>query len=240
MASGEWRDLAGLMIVATIAASALVASYEAIQRLLHPQALEYLGAVMVAAVIGFLGNEAVAVFPHPGGPADRQRRADRGRLPRRAWTAGRASPCWSGAIGVWAGYPLADPVVGLVISVAIFAIVWQSARLVWPARSTPWNPRSSTRLPMRRSRSERRGGLGGQGSVGRASLARRAARDGTGRFSVAAGHAIAKEVRHQLLHHLPHLGSVMVHVDPGARAAERHHRIGAHAHDGLPIHSHNE
>jgi cation diffusion facilitator family transporter len=33
-----------------------------------------------------------------------------------------------GAIGVWAGYPLADPIVGLLISAAIFVIVWQSAR----------------------------------------------------------------------------------------------------------------
>jgi len=61
-----------------------------------------------------------------------------------------------------------------------------------------------------------------------------------GGFSVAAGHAIAKEVRHQLLHHLPHLGTVMVHVDPQGEGGERHHRIGAHAHDGLPVHSHNE
>jgi divalent metal cation (Fe/Co/Zn/Cd) transporter len=61
-----------------------------------------------------------------------------------------------------------------------------------------------------------------------------------GGFSVTAGHAVAKEVRHQLLHHLPHLGSVMVHVDPPGEGGERHHRIGAHTHDGLPVHSHNE
>ena len=35
-----------------------------------------------------------------------------------------------GAIGVWLGYPLADPVVGLLITIAIFGIVWQSAKAV--------------------------------------------------------------------------------------------------------------
>ena len=126
---GRVEDLAGLMIVATIAASALVASYEAIQRLLHPQALEYLGAVMVAAVIGFLGNEAVAVFRIRVGRqiGSAALIADGYHARVDGWTS---LAVLVGAIGVWAGYPLADPVVGLVISVAIFAIVWQSARLV--------------------------------------------------------------------------------------------------------------
>ena len=52
------------------------------------------------------------------------------------------------------------------------------------------------------------------------------------------GHEVAKEARHQLLHRLPHLGSVMVHVDPYGQAGERHHRLGPHSHDGLPMHTH--
>jgi cation diffusion facilitator family transporter len=59
---GRVEDLAGIAIVATILASALVAVYQAVGRLLHPQPVRMLGAVMVASVIGFLGNEAVAVF----------------------------------------------------------------------------------------------------------------------------------------------------------------------------------
>jgi divalent metal cation (Fe/Co/Zn/Cd) transporter len=59
-----------------------------------------------------------------------------------------------------------------------------------------------------------------------------------GGLSVADGHEIAKEVRHQLLHHLPHLGGVVVHVDPDGQGGERHHRIGRHAHDDLPLHLH--
>ena len=46
----------------TILASAIIAGYESVERLLHPQEISYLGAVMAASIIGFVGNEAVAIF----------------------------------------------------------------------------------------------------------------------------------------------------------------------------------
>src|SRR6476469_4819038 len=54
---GRVEDLAGVAIVLTI-----LAGYESIERLLHPQDISYLGAVMAASIIGFLGNEAVTMF----------------------------------------------------------------------------------------------------------------------------------------------------------------------------------
>jgi divalent metal cation (Fe/Co/Zn/Cd) transporter len=57
-------------------------------------------------------------------------------------------------------------------------------------------------------------------------------------LSVVEGHAIAKQVRHNLLHHLSYLPSVMVHVDPTGEVGEDFHRILEHSHDGLAIHSH--
>ena len=57
-------------------------------------------------------------------------------------------------------------------------------------------------------------------------------------LSVAAGHAIAKEVRHELLHHLNYLSTVIIHVDPSEEAGEEFHRIHEHSHDGLAVHSH--
>ena len=57
-------------------------------------------------------------------------------------------------------------------------------------------------------------------------------------LTVAEGHAIATELRHRLLHALPHLSLVVVHVDPLDQSGEAHHRIAEHAHDGLPAHSH--
>jgi divalent metal cation (Fe/Co/Zn/Cd) transporter len=57
-------------------------------------------------------------------------------------------------------------------------------------------------------------------------------------LTIAQAHAVAAEVRHQLLHHLNYLSLVVIHVDPADQSGEAHHRIHAHAHDGLPLHSH--
>jgi cation diffusion facilitator family transporter len=126
---GRVEDLAGVAVVLIILASALVAGYEAIDRLLHPQTIHGLGWVALAGVIGFLGNEAVAVFRIRVG-----RQIDSAALIADGYHA-RVDGLTSlavvlGAAGVWLGYPLADPVVGLVITAVILAIVWQSAKAV--------------------------------------------------------------------------------------------------------------
>ncbi len=59
---GRVEDLAGVAIVLTIAFSAAVAGYETIRRFMHPQPVGYLWAVMTASIVGFIGNEAVAIF----------------------------------------------------------------------------------------------------------------------------------------------------------------------------------
>src|SRR5215207_9484978 len=59
---GRTEDVAGLFIVISIAVSALVAGYESIRKLLDPQPMAYLGWVAAAAIIGFVGNEAVALL----------------------------------------------------------------------------------------------------------------------------------------------------------------------------------
>lgn len=126
---GRVEDLAGIVIVLIILASALVAGYEAIRRLIEPQPIEFLALVTAAGVIGFLGNEAVAVFRIRVGKeiSSAALIADG----YHARTDGLTSlAVVLGAIGVWLGFPLADPLVGLLITLAIFGIVWQSARAV--------------------------------------------------------------------------------------------------------------
>ncbi|MDQ0939288.1 cation diffusion facilitator family transporter [Streptomyces sp. V1I1] len=59
---GRAEDLAGIVNVLTIAASAAFAAWTAIDRLLNPQEISYLPAVAAAAVIGFIGNEWVARY----------------------------------------------------------------------------------------------------------------------------------------------------------------------------------
>jgi divalent metal cation (Fe/Co/Zn/Cd) transporter len=57
-------------------------------------------------------------------------------------------------------------------------------------------------------------------------------------LSVSQGHAVAVEVRHQLLHHLPYLENAIIHVDPAHASGEDHHRIFHHAHHAPLAHSH--
>ncbi|GAA2816301.1 hypothetical protein GCM10020220_000590 [Nonomuraea rubra] len=68
-------DLAGIVIVLLITASAALAGYEAVRRLLDPQEIRAVGWVAAAAVIGFAGNDVGGPLPHQGRQGDRLGRA---------------------------------------------------------------------------------------------------------------------------------------------------------------------
>jgi cation diffusion facilitator family transporter len=126
---GRAEDLAGILIVLIILFSAVFAGYQAINRLIYPHPVIYLGWVAVAGIVGFLGNEIVAVFRIKVG-----REIQSAALIADGYHA-RTDGFTSlavvlGAVGVWAGFPLADPIIGLLITITIFGIVWQSAKAV--------------------------------------------------------------------------------------------------------------
>ncbi|TIQ23959.1 MAG: cation transporter, partial [Mesorhizobium sp.] len=126
---GRVEDLAGIIIVGIILFSAIVAGYQAIDRLINPRVVTHLGWLAAAGIVGFLGNEAVAVFRIRVG-----REINSAALIADGYHA-RTDGLTSlavvlGAFGVWLGFALADPIVGLLITLAIFGIVWQSARSV--------------------------------------------------------------------------------------------------------------
>ncbi|NMF28118.1 cation diffusion facilitator family transporter [Cellulosimicrobium aquatile] len=124
---GRAEDLAGLFIVAMIALSAVVAGVESVRRLADPQPVENLGWVVAAGIVGFAGNEAVAVYRIRVG-----RRIGSAALVAdgvHARTDGFTSlAVVLGALGVLVGVPLADPAVGLLITVAILVLLWGTAR----------------------------------------------------------------------------------------------------------------
>jgi cation diffusion facilitator family transporter len=116
---------AGLFVVATIFVSACVAGYEAIQRLIHPSSPTHLWALAAAGVIGYLGNYGAARVRTRAGT----------RLNSPALIAdgnhARADAYVSlavvaSALVVAAGVPIADPLIGLGITVVILRITWQS------------------------------------------------------------------------------------------------------------------
>jgi cation diffusion facilitator family transporter len=123
------EKLAGLAVVLAIFVSACVALYETIVRLIHPQQLTHLWALAAAGVIGFLGNELAAQVRLRGG----------GRLSSPALIADGNHARVDGfvslgvvasAIAVALGANLADPLIGLAITLVILKITWDSWRVV--------------------------------------------------------------------------------------------------------------
>ena len=235
---GRVEDLAGVAIVLTILLSAIVAGYESIDRLSHPQPVEYLWAVLIASVIGFIGNEAVAILRINVG-----KEIGSAALIADGYHA-RADGLTSlavlvGAMGVWLGYPLADPIVGLLITVAIFRIIIESGKAVFTRLLDGVDPevieeikRAVNHAPGVHEVSEVRVRWSGHWLHAEVSVAV------SPELSVEKGHEIAKEVRHQLLHHLRYLSTATIHIDPVNASGEDHHRISEHAHGDLPAHSH--
>ena len=235
---GRVEDLAGLAIVLTITFSAIVAGYETVRRFMDPQPVGYLWAVMVASIIGFIGNEAVAIFRIKVGKEIQSAAliADGYHARIDGWTS---LAVLFGALGVWLGYRLADPIAGLLITLAIMQIVWQSTKAVFTRVLDGVEPEVIDEIrhavehvdAVERLTDVRARWLGHRlhAELNVAVLSN---------LSVAEAHQIAKEVRHQLMHHLNYLSSVVVHIDPIEEAGEEFHRITEHTHDGLPVHSH--
>jgi cation diffusion facilitator family transporter len=235
---GRFEDLAGMAIVLIMAVSALVAGYEAVTRFIHPEPVTHLGAMVVASVLGFLGNEAVALFRIKVGRdiGSVALIADGYHARVDGWTS---LAVLVGAVGVWLGYPLADPLVGLLITAAILWLVWQSSIMVFTRVLDGVEPEvadelrhAAAHVPEVVELTDVRARWVGHDLQAEVSIAV------APELSVAEGHAIATEVRHQLLHHVHYLSEVSVHVDPLNQAGMEYHRIIAHVHNSLPTYSH--
>ncbi len=235
---GRVEDLAGVAIVLTILASAILAGYESIHRLLHPQGISHLWAVMAASIVGFLGNEAVALFRIRVGREINSAAliADGYHARVDGWTS---LAVLFGVAGVWLGYPLADPIIGLLITAAIFGVVIQSGKAIFFRMLDGAEPKvidelrhAAEHVPEVRGVTEVRVRWLGHRLHAELNIAV------DPRLTIAQAHAVAAEVRHRLLHQMDCLSLVVIHVDPADQSGEGYHRIGQHAHDGLPVHSH--
>jgi cation diffusion facilitator family transporter len=236
---GRVEDAAGGVIVLTILLSAALAGYESINRLLHPQSVEHRWAVALAAVIGFAGNELVAIFRIRVGKQINSAALVADGYHSRVDGFTSLGVLFS-AVGVWLGYPLTDPIIGLVITVTILAIVWESGKTVFSRLLDGVDPEVTDEITHALSQTQ---GVRDVGEVRlRWSGHRLHAEVNLGvdcTLTVTAGHAIAVEARHQLLHMLPYLSNVTIHVDPEHLSGESHHSVSEHTHAGLPHHSHH-
>lgn len=235
---GRVEDLAGLVVVLTILASAAFAGYESISRFFHPKSVGYLWAVAIGAIVGFIGNEGVAVFRIKVGKemGSAALIADG----YHARTDGIASlAVLVSAIGVYMGYPLADPIIGILMTMLILRIVWESAAAVFTRILDGVDPDVSDKI---REQVQQTKGVEEVTEVRVRWLGHRMHAElnlaVNQNLSVEEGHNISNQVRHDLLHNLQFLSGVTIHVDPTNASGETHHEIAGHAHGNEPAHSH--
>lgn len=235
---GRVEDLAGVAIVFIILLSAILAGYESINRFFHPQSIDFLWAVILAAIVGFIGNEVVAQFLTKIGEEIGSAALIADGHHARVDGLTSLAVLFS-AVGVWLGFPLADPVIGLIITVTILKIVWDSGKSVFTRLLDGVDPEVIDEINHTITHVK---GVQDIGEIRVRWLGHRLHAEVNiavdPKLSVEEGHEIAKEIRHQLLHHLKYLSNATIHVDPANASGEKYHSISNHKHGDLPSHSH--
>jgi cation diffusion facilitator family transporter len=213
---GRAEDLAGLFVILMIALSAVIAGYEAVLRLINPIAIDHVGWVAAAGLIGFAGNELVALY--------------RIRVGRRigsvaliadglhARTDGFTSlAVVFGAVGVWLGFPLADPIVGLIITLAIVAVLRTAVRDVFRRLLDGVDP---ALVDIAEQALAREPGVVAVRSVRMRWIGHRlhadAELDIAPDTSLADAHRVAHHAEHTLTHAVPKLATALIHAYPAS------------------------
>ena len=225
---GRAEDLAGIVIVLTIAASSALAAYEAVTRLIHPQHVSHLLAVAAAALVGFAGNELAARYRIRTG-----RKIGSAALVAdglHARTDGLTSlAVLLGAGGVALGWDWADPVVGLGITAAILAVLRQAAREIYRRLMDAVDPAlvDQAEIILRATPGVLDVGqvrLRWVGHQIRAECEIVVAPDITAVYA----HELTVAAEHALLHAIPRLSGALVHADPRVQGADPHHVLADH------------
>ncbi|HSR84099.1 MAG TPA: cation diffusion facilitator family transporter [Streptosporangiaceae bacterium] len=222
---GRAEDLAGVAIVLVIAASSVLAGYEAAVRLAHPHRVSNLLAVGLAALAGFTGNEFVARYRIRVG-----RKIGSAALVAdglHARTDGFTSlAVLLGVAGVAAGWNWADPVVGLLITLAILAVLRQAAREIYRRLMDAVDPELVDRTE------EVLRATPGVLDIGEVRLRwighqLRAECEVVVDANATAiqAHQVAVDAEHNLLHAVPRLTAALVHADPQAPEGADHHSV---------------
>lgn len=211
---GRVEDLAGVIIVLIILFSAIVAGYESVMRIIRPQPINNLWAVIIASIIGFIGNESVAIFRIKVGKniGSAALVADGYHARIDGFTS---LAVLLGAIGVIMGFPLADPVIGLAITITILKIVWDSAKSVFGRMLDGVEPEVFDEIKHALTH------VNGISEVlnikarwtGHKLLAEIYIKVPQG-ISVEKAHETIEEIEHELIHHIKYISNVIVDIEP--------------------------
>ncbi len=222
------EDLAGLFVLLMIAASAVLAAWESIDRLVHPQTITNVAVVVIAGLVGFAGNEAVALYRLRVGRAIGSAALVADGYHAR--TDGLTSlAVVVGALGVAAGYPLADPIVGLLITGVILVVLRQATSQMLGRLMDAVDPELVTQVESIAAsvpdvQSVDRVRLRWAGHALESYLVITVDCD----MTVARGHRIAEEIRHRLLHEVSRLDVALIHVNPCGHNGDDPHELTRH------------
>lgn len=220
---GRLEDIAGIIIIVIILFSAIVALDQSIEKFINPTEIRSTGWVMAAAIIGFLGNEVVAHYRiNTGKEIGSVALVADGKHSRIDGLTSLA--VFFAALGVMLGYPVVDPIVGAIISIFIFGIVVETTKDVFKRLLDIVDPELIDKIEEVTSSVEK---VKSVHDVKARWLGHTIQVD----ISVAVdenlpvreGHNVAVNVHRKLIHEIPHLENITIHVDPESEIGEVKH-----------------
>lgn len=222
------EDLAGIFIVLVIVGSAVAGAVESILKLTHGNVPTQIYLSMAAALVGVAGNELLAQYKIAVGKrinsvpliADGQHSRIDGLTSLAAFL---------GLVGVKLGFPLADPIAGLLITVVIVTVVYSTSRSVLQRLLDAVDPHivpsivaTAKAVPGVEAVTDVRARWVGHTLHVVMNI------EVDAELTLAKAHAIAEEVRHRLFHEINGISEVIIHTDPVGANVDYHEAMAHH------------
>jgi cation diffusion facilitator family transporter len=222
------EDLAGIFIVLVIIASAIASGVESIQKLTSGNIPTQIYLSMAAALIGVAGNELLAQYKISVGKrinsvsliADGHHSRIDGLTSLAAFI---------GLVGVRLGFPKADPIAGIVITIVIFTVVISTSRSVLQRLLDAVDPHvvpsivaTASAVPGVEEVTDVRARWVGHTLHVVMNI------EVDAELTLSKAHAIAEEVRHRLFHDIKGISEVVVHTDPSSASGDHHQEMAHH------------
>jgi len=222
------EDLAGIFIVLVIIASAIASGVESIQKLTSGNIPTRIYLSMAAALIGVAGNELLAQYKISVGKrinsvsliADGHHSRIDGLTSLAAFI---------GLVGVRLGFPKADPIAGIVITIVIFTVVISTLRSVLQRLLDVVDPHvvpsivaTASAVPGVEEVTDVRARWVGHTLHVVMNI------EVDAELTLSKAHAIAEEVRHRLFHDIKGISEVVVHTDPSSASGDHHQEMAHH------------
>ena len=222
------EDLAGIFIVLIIIASATASAVESVQKLTSGNIPTQIYLSMAAALVGVAGNELLAQYKISVGKrinsvsliADGHHSRIDGLTSLAAFI---------GLVGVKLGFPKADPIAGIVITIVIVTVVFSTSRSVLQRLLDAVDPHIvpsiitiSTVVPGVEQVTDVRARWVGH------TLHVVMTIEVDAELTLSNAHAIAEEVRHQLFHEINGISEVLIHTDPSSASGDYHQELAHH------------